>query len=119
MYTIPNDLPHEAMTGLFGMPRRWLGLAALAATGLIGWLSGGAPSLPTMILIAGAALLASAELLPARRWQARGWLRTASILAVIAAATIAWTSRPQPKIEQYHPCGCLNQLPAPAGTWTI
>jgi len=123
MYTIPPYLPHEEKTGLFGLPQQWRGLAALGAIGLIGWISGGAPSYPAIFFILSAVLTAAAELLPARLWQARGWLRMASIVGLAAAVILFWRSlsSPPPKKLSLPPCGCsVNQLPTlPDHDWMI
>jgi hypothetical protein len=108
MYTVPHYLPHEEKTGLFGLPRRRLGIAALGTIAMIGWGSGGAPSYPTIFFILAVVLTAAAELLPARLWQARGWLRVASIVGLAAAVILIWQSpsSPPPKKLSLRPCGC-------------
>jgi ABC-type multidrug transport system fused ATPase/permease subunit len=84
MYTIPPYLPHEEKTGLFSLPQHWRGIVALIILGITIVMARGAPSLLTLFFMSAPGLLAGAEFLPARLWQLRGWLRVASIIALVA-----------------------------------
>jgi hypothetical protein len=85
MYTIPPYLPHEEKTGLFSAPRQWRGIVALMVLGVMILMTGGAPSYLSLLFMSASGMLAGAELLPARLWQARGGLRVASIISLVAA----------------------------------
>jgi hypothetical protein len=88
MYTIPPYLPHEEQTGLFSLPQPWRGIVALIILGITILISGGAPSYLTLFFMSALGLLAGAEFLPAQRWQARGWLRVASIIGLVATVIL-------------------------------
>ena len=96
MYTIPHYLPHEEKTGLFGLPRRRLGIAALVTLGMTFIMAAGEPAPASAFFMGVAGMLAGAEFLPARLWQARGWLRVASIIGLGLTLSLYWASQPAP-----------------------
>jgi hypothetical protein len=96
MYTIPHYLPHETKTGLFRLPYRRLGVVALVTLGMTFLISAGEPAPASMFFMSVSAMLAGAEFLPARLWQARGWLRVASIVGLGLTLSLYWASQPAP-----------------------
>jgi hypothetical protein len=96
MYTIPHYLPHEDKTGLFRLPCRRLGIAALVTLGMTFMISAGEPAPASMFFMGVSGMLAGAEFLPARLWQARGWLRVASIVGLGLTLSLYWASYSAP-----------------------
>ena len=109
MYTIPRYLPHETKTGLFSLPRRGLGIAALITLGITFMIAAGEPAPASMFFMSVAGMLAGAEFLPARLWQARGWLRVASIVGLGLTLSLYWASYSAPAPIQQDPYCVLGQ----------
>jgi hypothetical protein len=105
MYTIPHYLPHEEKTWLFSLPQRRLGIAALITLGMTFMISVGEPAPASVFFMGVSAMLAGAEFLPARLWQARGWLRVASIVGLGLTLSLYWASySAPPPVTQIEGC---------------
>lgn len=105
MYTIPPYLPHEEKTGLFRLPSRRLGVVALVTIGMTLIMSAGEPAPASLFFMGVSAMLAGAEFLPARLWQARGWLRLGSIIGLGLTLSLYWaTQTPPPPVKQIQGC---------------